>query len=229
MDEPTPAVAQSEGKEAPASSTIAHSWFRFLRFDLEGQPSLLTASATLISIAAAYLYFTGWVYAYFYYKDFGVTLVSLDMPLQYFFVYAYTPLATLWGVCVVLLMAGAVYLYAAKKVGTILLSSALILVFPILFFIARGVAHDLSIQRRSNPARKVRMLLKHPDAAAVNLDPVNPGVVHSLGREEFQLLFETKDRFIVFFQPARIEGALPEAYVLSIMRSDLVWSMVIIQ
>jgi hypothetical protein len=46
-----------------------------LRFGLKGQPSLLKASATLMSIAAAYLYFTGWVYAYFYYKDFGVTLV----------------------------------------------------------------------------------------------------------------------------------------------------------
>jgi hypothetical protein len=104
-----------------------------------------------------------------------------------------------------------------------------ILVFPVLFFLASGVAHDLSLKRRSNPARRVRLLLKHPDAAVVNLDPDIPGTVHSLGRQEFQLLFETKDRFIVLFQPPGFGGALPEAYVLPIMRSDLEWSMVIVE
>ena len=73
------------------------------------------------------------------------------------------------------------------------------------------------------------MSLKHPDAATMNLDPAYPKTVHSLEREEFQLLYETKDRLIVFYQPPSIAGWLPAAYVVSIMRSDLEWSIVKVQ
>lgn len=222
MDDIT--LAFSSGSHA--AKTRIEKLLGLLRFEPEGEAGFAIASATLITITTAYLYFTGWVYAYFFYKDFGVSLVSLDMPLQYFFAYSFTPLATPAGVFLIFGIVAMILLHASKKVGTPLVSCAMLLVFPILFVIGTSTAHDRSTERRTNHHLKVQLLPKHQEAALVHTDLVNPNIVHDMRREEFQLLFETKDRIIVFYQPACIGGALPDPHVLSIMRTDLEWSMV---
>lgn len=200
-------------------------------------PSLIGASAAVISVVAAYLYFTGWVFAYFYYKDFGVSLLSLDMPLQYFFTYSYTVLDTGRGVTLVVLLLGAIYMYAAKRLSSAGMIGLLVAAFPLLFLAARSVSHLESVRTRVAADFPVRLLFKNPEHArstrsadpAASASPPLPELIDLSKDEKLHLLLETKDRLIVFYQPSPIADSISAAYVYSLMRSDLEWSMVVVQ
>ncbi|MGA2739747.1 MAG: hypothetical protein ABSG65_20185 [Bryobacteraceae bacterium] len=207
-----------------------------VRTDSQQLPGLLGAAAAALSVVGVYDYFTGWVYAYFYYKDFGVSLLSLDMPLQYFFTYSYTVVNTGRGATLIVVLLGAVYMYAVKRLGISGLIGLLIVAFPLLFLAARSVSHIESARTRTLRAIPVRLLFKNPeqarfakaaDKATASTSLSDPELLDVNKRGNLNLLLETRDRLIVFYQPSSLGGSMPEAYVFSLMRSDLQWSMVI--
>lgn len=54
---------------------------------------LSSVAKNLAFLAGIYLYFVGWAYLYLYFRHFGVSLLGLEIPVTFFFVYSY-PLVT---------------------------------------------------------------------------------------------------------------------------------------
>lgn len=52
--------------------------------------NLLSILRNVIFFIALYLYFIGWLYAYYVFSHFGISLDSVDIPFYYFFVYSYS-------------------------------------------------------------------------------------------------------------------------------------------
>jgi hypothetical protein len=112
--------------------------------------SLLSASTAVMSVSAVYLCFAGYIFSFFYYRAFGVTLESLDVPAQYYFVHAYTVLESTPGL---LLLTGIVLTvsgYSAGKIRRGILLVTLTAAFPLLFFVGNRVAQETSDSVRSN-------------------------------------------------------------------------------
>lgn len=70
-------------------------------FDLEGSVGLLRDAVIFFGIIS---YFVGWIYLNEYLRVFGLSLVNLEVPVHYVFVFSYAPLLeilyepTFWGV-----------------------------------------------------------------------------------------------------------------------------------
>ncbi len=78
-------------------------------------PSLLGASSGIIAVSAIYLYFAGYIFSYFYYQAFGVTLESLDLSPQYYFIRAFTVFQTFAGILLLCVLVAIAYAYAARR------------------------------------------------------------------------------------------------------------------
>src|SRR5690242_15190793 len=51
--------------------------------------SYLKLLGGIAASAAAILYFMGWSFGYFYFQQFGLGLLDLDIPFQFFYVYGF--------------------------------------------------------------------------------------------------------------------------------------------
>ncbi|MFO1371390.1 MAG: hypothetical protein U1F42_03020 [Candidatus Competibacteraceae bacterium] len=57
---------------------------------------LLFDLATETALVTALVYFTGWTYAYHYFGHFKLGLLTLEIPIEYFFVYGFWVFKTWW-------------------------------------------------------------------------------------------------------------------------------------
>ncbi len=163
-----------------------------------------------------YIYFTGWVYTYFYYKDFGVSLFSFDVPLGYFLMYSFEPLRTAKGLIILAVFVAVAALHAAGRVPRPALVFALLAPFPALFATALSSAHAVSHETRLHPIGKIVLAFKanEPGKVMQELEGYNKN-------EKLHLLLETKDRVTVYYQPGTIGGQLTAVRVFSVLRTDL--------
>jgi hypothetical protein len=91
-----------------------------------GTTSVLAASSGIVAIGAVYLYFFGYIFEYFYYQAFGVTIESLDLSPQYYFVHAYTGVESRQGLLVVTPLILIVYTYSIGLVRRGLLVASVV-------------------------------------------------------------------------------------------------------
>ncbi len=86
----------------------------------------MPATLALISIAiTSWLYFTGWMYLYYYLRSFGFSIFEVDVPFHYFFIYAFavldTPTERAFGVLLALVIFAFAYFFVrhamTKSVG----------------------------------------------------------------------------------------------------------------
>ncbi|MGD0682613.1 MAG: hypothetical protein ABR990_11230 [Terracidiphilus sp.] len=211
-------------------------------------PSLFQASATVFSISAVYLYFAGYVFCYFYYyQGFGVTLESLDLSTQFYFVRAYTCLRSVGGLCLLLalLLVIAAYLRGLLRSGITLL--AMLATFPLLFYVSYHTAWMEQQANFCSPASTIQFRFKERSGKTPAADAAVPATtgdkkpspetifdsatsqeLMALGQSgELSLLLETKDRIIVFKKPNCYllgdNGPMmpPKAHVYTLLRSDL--------
>lgn len=202
-------------------------------------PGLLSIASGVISIAAIYLYFAGYIYCLFYYRGFGVTLESLDLSTQYFFVHSYPVLSTGWGLGLLIAFALVVYGFAAGLLRRWVLLVWMIGAFPAIYYISYGTAREEVASKRASPTSFVRFRFKSDDAKATSGDggtgngEFSTEQVVKLGDAgQLFLLLETKDRIVVFYQPpSPLPGlALTSAVqVYTLLRSDLKWVVVTTQ
>lgn len=233
-------------KAAPAERTDG--WLSRLRRAVvpettEG-PGLLSIASGVISIAAIYLYFAGYIYCLFYYRGFGVTLESLDLSTQYFFVHSYPVLSTGWGLALLIVFGLVIYCFAAGLVRRWLLVVCMIGAFPAIYYISYGTAREEVASKRASPTSFVRFRFKSDAAkgsaadggtgngATGNGEFSTEQLVKMGDANELFLLLETKDRIVVFYQPpSPLPGlALTSAVqVYTLLRSDLKWAVVTTQ
>lgn len=111
---------------------------------------LLTTLKEAAFFVAIYLYFTGFVYIYYFYEHFGISLNSIEVPFYYFFVYSYNVITSLdegavWGYAlrslwvVVLVFAALAFVLVKvmrERKWLALLFCSLVFLFPALFSFA---------------------------------------------------------------------------------------------
>ena len=186
--------------------------------------SILTNLVLLISV---YLYFSGWLYAYYLFLHFGVSLHSVDIPVYDYIIYSYSVLDTkggyaiLGGVAVWLLLAWFARYLPFSEVWVRRASAVLfVMLFPSLFYslfhCAKSAAENEARARREGNAFTIRFTLKQQSSASLPkkfLECNNHG--------QLRLLIQTKERYFVFYQPEGEKGVLPYADTFDISRSDV--------
>lgn len=198
--------------------------------------SLLSASTTVMSVSAVYLYFAGYIFSYFYYRAFGVAVEALDLPPQYYFVHSYSVFDTGPGALSFSILILIVSAYSIGKLRRGLLLLSLIGAFPALFSVSHQSAQNASYLMRRKPNATVNFKFK--DATGKKLSeagtiesPAPPGCGQTVpGMEgQYALLLDAKDRVIVFCQPRSsiLPNENPPASVYTVLRSDLLWSEII--
>ncbi len=208
-------------------------------------PNLFAASATVLSISAIYLYFAGYIFSYFYYyKGFGVTLESLDLSPQFYFMRAYTCLQTFGGLCLVLLLLLVITSYMGGRLRPGFTLVSMLAAFPLLFYIGHRTASSERDANFCSPSSTIRFRFKEPApktsptgehaennnaaADAYSADRATPAELVKLGQQDaLSLLLETRDRLVLFKKPnCYMLGAggpriPPAAHVYTVLRSDV--------
>ena len=157
----------------------------------------------VIFLIAIYLYFTGWAYAYFFYKYFGISLGALDINYLYFFIYSYPVISSnLWlFVCVCLFVAllFLIRFFFEKQRFAFILMPTLVVLFPLFF--------NVALKTGESEANKLRHL-KH--IRTISFDFVKNDFCKNSQFKEFCdansekdaliLIKEAKDRYYVLYQ-----------------------------
>ena len=215
-------------------------------------PNLFAASSAVLGVAAVYLYFAGYIFCYaFYNRGFGVTLESLDLSPQFYFVRSYTVLATVRGTLVMAVLVVMITAYAGGALRRGLMVLALAAAFPALFYVSTTIGERESGKVQCHAVNTVQFQFNDGDKkekegdkkgkakgedkeAAVaetpaatdddaDSDTVTRATLMKLSRGgELSLLLETKDRIVVY-KISQCSGPLgaPDKQVYTLLRDDL--------
>jgi hypothetical protein len=142
----------------------------------ENRISLLTALKEVSFFVAIYLYFTGFIYIYYFFDSFGISIRSVDTPVYYFFVYSYNVLTGIqevsWGavlkqrplwtsIGVIVVVAAILVFLRRTRSKQIILMAALVVLFPIVFSLARATAKNDALGIRTGlSAKEITFVLK---------------------------------------------------------------------
>ena len=160
----------------------------------EAEKSEITSVRFLLGILAIYTYFAGWLYAFYLFRHFGIALHTIDLPLQYFYVYSYTVFADWLGILILSTVVAVGYLLALLGWGKWLTIPLLILLIPVVVAKASSMAEVQALRiRRGEDSKPILLTLKG------GLDSIRLGAANQEGR--LRLLGRSKEDLYVFFQP----------------------------
>ena len=157
-------------------------------------PSILR---NLVFFIAVYLYFIGWIYEFYYYRNFGIPLSALDIPVYYFFIFSYSAVEfkIIWYVILIGILILLVFIPrdAIRKWAIVFY---MIILFPLSFYLAKSASDQYALKVRRGSAKTISFVLK---GDASNRYP--PEFLSANERGDLRFLTQTKDRFYVFLQP----------------------------
>jgi hypothetical protein len=112
------------------------------------EKSTLTVYRDTAFLAAIYLYFSGWIYVYYYFNYFGISIRQIDIELYYLFIYSsniFIYYKNQWIVVAIIFAILLIFnlLYGqrlSKPFKKAFMIAALILAFPIIYSISKDVA-----------------------------------------------------------------------------------------
>ena len=176
-----------------------------------------------------YLYFIGWIYLHIFYKYLGIDLTGLDIPVYYFFVYAYAVIGTTTGlyyllsVFLVTLLLSVLHSRIHGKIPWLAVPRKILIggVAVILFIVSFQLARDRG-KRDAEDARAgigLNSICLELKASKVTSYPQ----VFSAANAEclLQLVTETKEKYYVVFQERPKDGTLPYGYTFEVPRIDV--------
>jgi hypothetical protein len=176
---------------------------------------LFSALKDVLPILIVYSYFAGWIYAYAFFRSFHVPLASLGIPLQYFFMYSFSALASWRGALLILVAAALISWLQKQRVAMVVVAC---LLFPLVFSMAlvQGTT-DAASERNAQTNDRVLLSFKTEAMKSIPSD-----LQFNNQNERLRLLADTKERILVFYQPAPFAGnEIPPALVYDIAKSDL--------
>lgn len=122
-------IANAIGKTSAAGEKSDHSLWDILK--------------NMALASGIYLFYSGWVYLYFFLKEFGISIHNVDIQFASYYIYGYLVFSDPWNFLA--LLAGVVVLsalyYFRERLGrayTGLLIVILLLIFPLLFRLSRS-------------------------------------------------------------------------------------------
>ena len=199
--------------------------------DPKSKNPFLTALKEVTFFVAIYLYFTGFIYSYFFYEHFGIPLRVVDVPVYYIFVHSYNLIWNLWEIRWTALIAKeSLWGWLILSYFVLLLASIrkwtrhflyivlLLLLFPFLYSLARETALiEAGKIRRGEAVKQVTLVfkadaeikkLKELSAASPQPSPTpTPADIDSL-----KLFTQTNERTRLQIQAGR---ELPKLYLVT--------------
>lgn len=218
--------------QSPAALRLGSQWAHWFIEPDPASSNLLTASTGLLAIATVYLYFIGFIYSYFFFQQFGIHLESLDLSTTYYLVHSYSVLNTIAGAAFFAFFVSSIYLAVVLRMRLWFTLVILLLPFPVFFRVSFMDAVKNADQTRKHPETPVSFSLKAPPGGTsdnnqfVQTSDGGRHTIEQLGESgKLWLLFETKDKVIIFFQPtsAKISDAILPADVFTVSISDTRW------
>jgi hypothetical protein len=186
---------------------------------------LLSAITKATLLPAIYLYFTGFIYAYFYFKNFGISLRFLNEPAYAFLVYSFT---VFWAhpLLAVLLCLGAVVLVnvvrRTGKTGSLVLT--LIALFPVCYELALHTAnHHALMLRAGRFGNRIKLSFTSTAAAALPRD-----FLAQNDKNELVLLADTDKQIFLLYQSNAAVPRLAQAAVYALPKKNLTLSTITI-
>ena len=188
-----------------------------------------TTFATLRNIilgVAIYLYFTGFVYTYYFNDAFGISLLSLNIPVYYFFLYSYTVIRHYYLLLSVLtILSASLVLYGMhRRILRVALCLILIGLFPALSWLAwRTSLARVHAVRSGIGTKQIVIHLKAGETAY----PKDFRSDNATGR--LRLLQETSDGLYVLSQAAPPRTPLPMGHAYRVAKEDItVWDVTLL-
>jgi hypothetical protein len=184
-------------------------------------PDAFSILKNIVFLLALYLYFVGWLYSYYLFQEFGISLNSVDIPFYYFFLYSYSVLQTAWGFSVLVVGFILLFVFSAGNSNKTALAITCMILFPALFYPARAAAKREALSKRLGQAKSISFVLRQEAAEVVGKDFME---LNTSG--QLRLLTQTKDQFFVFYQPEGEEDEIPYAKSYCISAADIVLAQV---
>jgi hypothetical protein len=216
--------------------------------DQQSQPyRQLTGFQRYSILFAAVAYFLGWMHLYYYLHEFRVDIFAVDIPFQYFFVYAFVALRLMfdahfwWTVLVIL---GVVFLTLAPRwilpsLGIAMRSPlfafgtaacwlvALVLTFGLGQLGSYSTALLRAKSIRTAPPAFIEFVFKDPTQLEIDDDTAALLAFDPTTNRVATLILETQDRYFVLVQAVAVETEeelVQTARVIEVSRGDVLYS-----
>jgi len=199
----------------------------------QGLLATLLTPVLIVDVVAVFLFCLGWTYIYFLYYHFGINVHALDIPLYYFFIYAYPVIAgnMSWFIAAILVVI--LFSISFKKCTNGLrkkfshlpedghlmrcaIAVYLMALFPLSFYLAHNSAENNAADMRSGNARTIRFIFKEDAAKSLPAD-----LIDANNSGKLKLLTQTPNTFIVFLQPDTEEEILPFGSTYVVFNADI--------
>ena len=213
----------------------------------QGQPlRLLTGFQRYSILFAAVAYFLGWMHLYYYLHEFRVDIFAVDIPFQYFFVYAFVALrlmfdAHFWWTSLVILgvialtlaprwMLPAIGLGMRSPLFAFGTAACWLLALVLTFGLGQLGSYSTALLRaksiRDAPPSFVEFVFKDPAQLTIDDDIAALLAFDPMTNRVATLILETRDRYFVLVQPvdAAPEEKVQSARVIEISRADVLYS-----
>jgi hypothetical protein len=175
----------------------------------------LTDVRTLVFFAAICIYVSGWSFDYDYLRNFGIPLASLNVEYYSFLVYSYGVITSPLGAATFILGFLGVAFFNHAIRSRLMVAFILCIMIPCFFGIGRRMGtHTAELVRSRDDGQRISFVFKPGNVYPSDIMALNDN--HML-----RILSQTKERYIVFYQPPAADGIMPRAEVLQIAATDV--------
>ena len=194
--------------------------------DSDSENGRLPSSAVLLYLSI-FAYFTGFVYAYYFYRHFGISITSTEIPVYYFFLYSFNIVPRYWwaillGICAFAIIIAFVPFKRNKLLAVLVIVVMPFLCFAALFGFAVDTADSEAIRTRTGITSDVIQLVFRSDAK--NSYP--PSLIKANDSHSLLLLTQTSDEIVVIRQPDVEGDEFPNANVFQISKDDVLLAII---
>ena len=190
--------------------------------------NILNIIGKIFFVLAIYLYFIGWVYSYFLFKDFGISLHLINIPIYYFFVYSYSVIFNhiLYFIIILIIILTLAYLLiiSFKRLNKISLLFAIVLcvsTFYPFYLLAKKEASTQALYLREGHANIISFTFKKEISASFKKD-----LLDANNQDRLCLIIQTKDEFYVLYQAKGIQNELPQGFIYIIPTNDVLYAKI---
>jgi hypothetical protein len=189
--------------------------------------SILGKIVGLSLLPAVYLYFAGFVYVYYYFRHFSLSLQNAETPAYYFIVYSFSVFVAHKGIAllIVILLGFAIFLvYRKLALGAALLVAILIVLFPAIYGLSRQTGTERAeLLRNGIGAKRIQVVI---DEVATKALP--PEFLQANVSGDLIFLSETDDYLNVLLQKYPDEPDLPRASVFKVPKDKVLLAKITI-
>jgi hypothetical protein len=200
---------------------IIAAWRKSLKTLQQSRESSIAIDAsTALILTAAFLYIAGWSYIYHYLGHFGVPISSLEYSLYAVLVYSSNIILTrngmMWWLCV---LVGAYLIRRVLPSTTTLFFAGVAMMVGALRLGWQEGVRSAEYIRSIDEGRRITFVFKDTSHIA-------PDLLARSTDWNLRPLTQTKDRYIVLFQPPEKSGVMPRAIVYQIPMESLIMSAI---